>query len=82
MIVSPLRKGCNIVNHTCHLYLYCPSLLGTCGLEQQISATYMNKSFIFKVVFVFFLFFFLRESVTYSFTYLYREVFLNIYFKG
>lgn len=27
-------------------------------------------------------FFFLRESVTYSFTCMYREVFLNIYFKG
>lgn len=36
----------------------------------------MNKSFIIIIII------FLRESVTYSFTCMYREVFLNIYFKG
>lgn len=72
----PVQKGCKIVNHSSHLCLCLPSLLGTCGLEQQISATYMNKSFIIIIII------FLRESVTYSFTCMYREVFLNIYFKG
>lgn len=51
-----------------------PSLLGTRGLKRQVSAPHTNKSFIIII--------FLRESVTYSFTCMYREVFLNIYFNG
>lgn len=51
-----------------------PSVLPSSDLRlgQQVSAPSVNKSFII----------FLRESVTYPFTCMYREVFLNIYFNG
>lgn len=74
VIVSSTKRLCDSEPQRSPLAVL-PSLLGTCGLE-QISATYMNKSFIIIIII------FLRESVTYSFTCMYREVFLNIYFKG
>lgn len=51
---DPVQKGCKIVNHSSQLCLCLPSLLGICGLEQQISATYMNKSFIIIIILFYF----------------------------
>lgn len=39
-------------------------------------------SYLYEQILYYYYYFFLRESVTYSFTCMYREVFLNIYFKG